>query len=408
MSLPEVFDRHYLDLCTNRIHDMPEVVVSNNRVPTVNVLIPAFDFNSISAGFFGVFQVARFIASIGVNVRLVLFDNFFFDENLFRAKLLGYPGMEALFDELETAYIGERLKPLEVSPYDNCVATVWYSAYFADKIMSKIGNRPFLYLIQDYETNFFPGGSLFQFADATYSFNYNALFSTRTLRDFFLTSKIGRFKGDWPKFTYFNNACASSLPDLETFRTKASNETKKVVFYSRPIVSRNMFELGALALTEAYKQGIFNGGKWEFIGIGLGSAKIQLSDTVAMTQMQRMNLKEYQEVISTFDIGLTLMASPHPSLLPFDLGGSGSVVVTNTFATKQQSYFDGICGNVIATAPSLSGVVEGLAQAVQRSSDLDARHKAATQMLYPRDWSETFDAEHRNFMRSVFSETIDA
>lgn len=406
MSLPEVFDRDYLNLCTNRIYDMPEVIVSQNRIPTVNVLIPAFDFNSISAGFFGVFQVARFIASTGVNVRLVLFDNFFFDENLFRAKLLGYPGMELLFDELETEYIGERSKPLEVSPTDNCVATVWYSAYLADKIMAKIGSRPFLYLIQDYETNFFPGGSHFQFANATYEFNYHALFSSKPLRDHFLANKIGRFSGRAPNYTYFNNACASYIPDRADFLSRSKSRTRKLVFYSRPVVHRNMFELGAMSIIEAFRSQVFKRHEWEFIGIGLGSATIKLDQNSEMKQMQRMNLKEYQQIISTFDIGLTLMASPHPSLLPFDLAGSGATVVTNTFSTKQQPYFDELCKNIIAVKPTLHDVVGGIITAVEKCEDYNFRYDSALSMSYPRDWSETFQPAHREFMHAAFGDTI--
>ncbi len=153
-----IYTEAHVNLTTNRIYDLPDVVVDSTEPTRVNVLVPAFEFKSMSAGFFGVFQVARFIKQCGFKVRLVMFDNFFWDEAQFRVKLEGYPGMEALFDELEVAYIGERLAPLRVSPRDNCVATVWYSAYFAQKIISTtLSREPFLYLIQDYETNFYAG-----------------------------------------------------------------------------------------------------------------------------------------------------------------------------------------------------------------------------------------------------------
>ena len=76
-----------------------------------------------------------------------------------------------------------------------------------------------------------------------------------------------------------------------------------------------------------------------FYGIGLGEAIIKLDDHNEMKQLPRMSLAEYQNLISSFDVGLCLMASPHPSLLPFDLAGSGAIVVTNSFEVKNQSYF---------------------------------------------------------------------
>ena len=55
------YDEHLLNLLTNRIYDMPDVVVKNNAPKRINILVPAFDFNTMSAGFFGVFQISLFI-----------------------------------------------------------------------------------------------------------------------------------------------------------------------------------------------------------------------------------------------------------------------------------------------------------------------------------------------------------
>lgn len=400
-NFKEPYDSHRLHLMLNRIYDLPDVVVDPNEKTRINVLVPAFEFKSMSAGFFGVFQVARFIARCGFNVRLVMFDNFYYNEAEFREKLKGYPDMVNLFDEVEVLYIGERKAPLRVSPDDNCVATVWYSAHFARKIMDEIGRRPFLYLIQDYETNFYAGGSSFCVADETYRFNFNALFSSQALQKSFVKNKIGRFASGEVKHTYFNNACARYLPDPETFLAHDSH-MYKLAFYSRPVVNRNMFELGALALCEAYRRGIFARNRWEFYGVGLGEATIRIARNVELRQMKRMNLADYQVAIGQFDLGLCLMASPHPSLLPFDLGGSGALVVTNTFGVKNQAYFNKLCKNVIATEPNLDDLVNGIAAAIQRIDDRETRLNNALGMRYPDDWGQTFGPEHVRFIKEAF------
>ncbi|MBR8301508.1 rhamnosyltransferase WsaF family glycosyltransferase [Burkholderia dolosa] len=401
-----VYDLDLLTRKTLYIYDMPGVVVDPSRKPTVNVLVPAFDFGSMSAGFFGVFQVALFIKRSGFNVRLVMYDEFHFDEAETRAKLKNYPGLESLLDELEFVYIGDRKEPLRISPHDNCVATVWYSAYMARKLMEARGGGKFLYLIQDYESPFHPSGSLFALAEATYSFDYCALFSSQALQDFFLKKQVGIFAREGTNYTYFNNACSSVLKPKEEFvAARANGRKKRLAFYSRPPVDRNMFELGALALCTAYRSGVFPAGEWEFIGIGLGEAVIKLDDETEMKQMPRMNLREYQEVISTFDIGFCLMASPHPSLLPFDLSGSGSVVVTNSFSVKDQTYFDILTQGVIVRAPDVPDLVEGLRQAVAESEHLDRRYENALAMTFPRTWEDTFNDQHALFMHTVFKDT---
>lgn len=389
------------------VYDMPEVVIDPLRKPTVNVLVPAFDFASMSAGFFGVFQVALFIKRCGLNVRLVMYDKFNFDIDYSREKLKNYPGMEALFDDVEVAYIGDRITPLAISPLDNCVATVWYSAYLAKKIMALCGGRKFLYLIQDYESVFHPSGSQYALSDLSYSFNYSALFSSESLRNYFTENKIGAFGRENVDSTYFNNACASALPPKEEFiSSRRQGKKKRLAFYSRPPVHRNMFELGALALILAVQEGVFPKDEWEFVGIGLGEATIELSEGLHMKQMERMNLREYQNVISTFDIGFCLMASSHPSLLPFDLAGSGAVVVTNSFGVKDQTYFDRLTRDVIVATPDVHALVEALRVAVNRANDLETRYQNALAMTFPRTWDETFTEEHVMFIRNTFKETL--
>lgn len=404
-SLTEIsiYDELYLDAKLNRIFDMPKVVVDATRPRTINILVPAFDFNSISAGFFGVFQTALFIKkSTPHNVRLVLFDNFFFDLEKARAKIKGYPGMEQLFDDMEVDYIGERKQPLLVSSEDNCVATVWYSAYFAAKIMGTIGSsRPFLYLIQDYESSFYPGSSSSVVANESYKFNFSAFFSSESLRNFFVSNDIGGIRSRGLPVIHFNNACAANLMGREEFfRVHGQKEKKRLVFYSRPVVDRNMFELTAKAILAAFKEGIFNHSEWDCIGMGLGECTLKFDDENQSVCMPRMNLTEYIQSVASFDICLTLMASPHPSLIPMDLAGSGAVVVTNTYATKTNEYLQSLCTNIIAAEPTLPALVSALKHAKEVCMDLEERYQAATNMNYPRSWNDTFSAEHRDFVNS--------
>lgn len=392
-------DEESLSLSMNRIYDMPEVIVDNLRPKTVNVLVPAFDFSSISAGFFGVFQAALFIKRQGFNVRLVMFDNFYFNYQEAKKRFKDYPGLESLFDEVEVEYIGERKSPLKVSSNDTSLATVWYSAYFAEKIQKTCDNKPFLYLIQDYETHFYAGSTNSILAEQTYKMNYHAMFSTRMLQNYFLEHNIGDIKSRNISYLYYDNCCSASLPTFTAFQNQYNNShRRKLVFYSRPVVNRNMYELGALVIIEAIKRGILVEDEWDFYGIGLGSSSLQIGENRYLHQMPRMNLKDYLDSISGYDIGLTLMASPHPSLLPFDLAGSGCVVVTNNCYNKDQNYFDEISANIISCEPDLNALIKGIEDAVKKVPDLNARYNNALQMSFPRSWDETWSDDHLNWI----------
>ncbi|WP_139110663.1 hypothetical protein [Acidithiobacillus thiooxidans] len=395
----KLYDAHVLHLSMNRVYDLPDVEVSLQRKKTVNVLVPAFDFASISAGFFGVFQVARYFKTCGHNVRLVLFDNFYFNLAEFEKKFQSYPGMENLFTELEIEYIGDRKSPLQISSDDVCIATVWYSAYFARKITEYTTPKKFVYLIQDYESAFFPGGSFFSLAEATYSFDYFALFSSESLMNYFLNNDIGGIRKRELYYIFFNNACSAKLLSKEEFfKINKTKNKRKLVFYSRPIVNRNMFELTALAIAEAFNRGILDPDKWDCIGMGLGDAKVQMESGITSTVLPRMNLKEYIDKVAEFDICVTLMASPHPSMIPMDLAGSGAIVVTNTFHTKTSSYFSSISRNIISSPPTLPDLLDAIAKAAIRCEDIASRYENAQGMNYPRNWSEVFGPSHRDFV----------
>lgn len=398
---PQVYDEHLLNLMVNRAYDLPEVIVDPNAPKRINVLVPAFTINTISAGFFGVFNVALFIKQQGFAVRLVLFDNFYYVEEEFRNALKKFPSMENLFDELEIEYIGSRATPLVVSPQDNCVATVWYSAYFADKIASATGSKPFIYLIQDFEAAFYPFNSSYCISRNSYDFKYHTLASSAALLEFLKKNKI---ISDSPEFKTisFDNAYSSSIYEEEEFKVKKLSRKKRFVFYSRPAVNRNMFEMAALALIDAYKKGAFSADDWEFYGMGIGNTTVQLAEGIEVKQLPRMPLDEYEAITKTFDLCLTLMSSPHPSLIPMDLAASGAIVVTNTFETKTPEYLINISSNIIPAHPGLHELSAALMVGVQKTNDVASRY-SGSKLNWPKSWDETWSDEHRKFIIEALS-----
>lgn len=400
---PTRYDWSRINQSLSSVLELPDVVISGGRKKTVNVLVPAFSVNTMSAGFFGVFQVALMIARHGYHVRLVLFDKFPFSFKSFQGHLKNYPGLHTLVDEVEVEHIGEK-HLLYVSKDDVALATVWYSAYFARKIVQTLGSGPFIYLIQDYEAAFFPASSLYSLADATYEFDYHALVSTKPLYDYLqVHSRTFGTLARSGRALWFNNACAAGISDRATFlSSKSSQAVRRLAFYCRPTVSRNMFELGAAALIKAWRTGAFNtGDKWELYGIGIGQVEIVLGEGVTLRQLPRMSLAEYSETIKTFDVCLSLMASPHPSITPFDLAGVGAIVITNSYECKSVDYFASISPNIICVSPFMDDIVDGIKSATERVRDLSGRWENARGLHYPRQWAETWQDEHLRFVERV-------
>ena len=114
-----------------------------------------------------------------------------------------------------------------------------------------------------------------------------------------------------------------------------------------------------------------------------------------------MPLDQYKEILSTFDVGLSLMATPHPSMPPLDLALSGCIVVTNSFANKTTETMNNICRNILCSEMTVDDICNTLKKAISMSDDLDLRYENAMTAEWPRNWEETYVLEHRQWIVSI-------
>ena len=69
-----------------------------------------------------------------------------------------------------------------------------------------------------------------------------------------------------------------------------------------------------------------------------------------------------RELLRDHDVGLALMYTPHPSLVPIEMASAGMMTVTNSFENKTAEAMAAISPNLIAAEPSLDGIVAAPAQ----------------------------------------------
>ena len=88
-----------------------------------------------------------------------------------------------------------------------------------------------------------------------------------------------------------------------------------------------------------------------------------------------MDAEKYWATLNQYDIGLSLMLSPHPSYPPLEMAASGLITVTNNFANKDLSI---LSDNFVTCEPSAEYIKLALQKAYQKCNDMDARIKGAT------------------------------
>jgi hypothetical protein len=309
-------------------------------------------------------------------------------------RLESYDGLAGLGERVEYAF-GRESTAIELGPDDAFIATTWWTAHIARRALAEVGGERFVYLIQEYEPFTFAMGTYSALARESYELPHFALFSSELLRGWLRRERIGVYadgvEAGARLSASFQNAITNVSPPPSD--ELAARRPRRLLFYARPEphAARNMFELGALALSRAIEDGAFLRG-WELNGIGtVGPARrLSLAGGVRIDLLPRAGQREYARQLPAHDVGLALMYTPHPSLVPIEMAAAGMLTVTNTFENKTAEALTEISSNLIAAPPTIDGVAEALRQAARGVEDV-TRRESGSAVRWSRDWSASFD-----------------
>jgi len=359
----------------------------------INLLIPTIDLEHFFGGYIAKFNLARRLSERGLRVRIVTVDPVGSLPRSWKRTIESYEGLSGLFERVEVAF-GRESDQIELSRSDAFIATTWWTAHIAHAALRSVEAEQFLYLIQEYEPFTFPMGSHAALAAESYRLPHAALFSTELLRGYFRRHAIGVYAGGEKAgdeaSTSFQNAITAVHPP--TAAELGGREARRLLFYARPEphAARNLFELGVLGLGEALRQGVLDG--WELHGIGTTAPgrRIALGGGVALELLPRATQGSYADALRRHDVGLALMYTPHPSLVPIEMASAGMLAVTNSFENKTPEVMAEISSNLVTVEPTVAGVVAGLRTAVERSADPE-RRASGSHVSWSRDWDRSFD-----------------
>ncbi len=373
-----------------------ELEVSDRAPQRVNLLIPTIDLDHFFGGYIGKFNLARRLADRGLRVRIVTVDTIGSVPLDWQRTVQSYEGLDRLFDHVEVAF-GRDEGALEINHADAFIATTWWTAHVAHQALVSLGRERFLYLIQEYEPFTFPMGTYAALASGSYEFPHCALFSTELLREYFRRHRIGVYAegaetGD-ARSAVFQNAITAVEPPSAT--ALARRHTRRLLFYARPEphASRNMFELGLLALQRAVSDGTFGDG-WQLNGIGTvsGATTVALDGGAKLELLPRSKQDSYARLLTQCDVGLALMYTPHPSLVPIEMASAGMLTVTNSFENKTPAAMAAISTNLLAPPPTIDGIADALRFAAAATGDYE-RRVSGSAVQWSRDWNQSFADE---------------
>jgi hypothetical protein len=365
------------------------LAVRDDAPRRVNLLIPTIDLRHFFGGYIAKLNLAKRLAARGLRVRVVTVDPTGALPRGWQEEIAAYRGLDGVFDAVEVAF--GRESALEVSRDDAFIATTWWTAHIAHAALRELGRERFLYLIQEHEPFTFAHGSYAALADASYRLPHAALFSTELLRDYFRRHRLGVFAADGGESAAFQNAITPIAPPAAA--ELAGRSPRRLLFYARPEphAARNMFELGVLALGRAAELGAFADG-WTLHGIGTlgGARRLDLGGGTWLELLPRTGQDAYGDLLRRHDVGLALMYTPHPSLVPIEMASAGMLTVTNTYENKTADALAAISANLVAAEPAIDALAAALCRACEGAGDVE-RRVAGSRVAWARDWDAAFD-----------------
>lgn len=385
-----------------------QLVVDPESPVRVNIVIPELGLAHFFGGYIAKINLGAKLIECGHQVRFLLVDQEHCIPDDLAVIQEEYSTNKDLFQVAEVQGCLDRTRELLVSPRDRFIATTWWTAHITQDAVRRLGRERFLYLIQEYEPFTFKMGSYHALAHASYAFPHDALFSSRLLADFFEEQRIGVFAPSLQStctFRIFENAIM--VPHSNT--TRGQEGPCKLLFYARPEghAARNLFEIGYLALEAAVQRGLFSRRRWQIFTVGSDDLPEKIASDFPMHNLGKMNLSEYQALLPQFDLGMSLMYTPHPSLVPIEMAAAGMVVLTTTCLNKTADTLKEISPNLIGAEPTIEGVMEGLERAVAMVEGGPVRTVVGA-IRWAKSWDEALSPDVMEFVQAHLSGGLDS
>ena len=329
---------------------------------TVHLLIPGISPSGVFGGVGTAVALGVALAGTGERVQLVMTDyGQSIDDATVRRLVLRHVATDpSVLDRMTIARAIHDDVELELGTDDVLVATAWWTAHRAAATIAahpELRRREFVYLVQDDETLFYEASERRLMAEASYRLPALHVVNSRPLATHLRETYALDID---PAFIL---APRIAVPDVAALR--GPGDPLRVIVYGRPSVGRNLFPtaLRGIAMWEASRRAAGATVPVEVVSVGEPEQfRYRIGERLVVTPGV-LSWDDYLALLATAHLGVSLMASPHPSYPPLEMAASGLVVVTNRWGPKDLA---GVSDRLVSCEPDASDVARALAVAEER------------------------------------------
>ena len=268
---------------------------------------------------------------------------------------------------------------------DAAIATLWTTAY---SVLRMQNARRKFYFMQDYETRFYPAGSISALVEATYHFGFPAICNTVSLRDIY-TKLGGHLKND---AEYFDPCVDGEIFHANNRAPRSRMEPLTLFCYARPTHPRNSFELLSEALRIAKRR---LGGEVRIVTAGAEWSPRQYGLEGIVHNLGLLPYSATGALYRACTAGVALMMTCHPSYLPFELMACGALVITNS--NPYNSWLLKDHENCLLAETSPTALADALEEGLRNHALRETLVANAARMIQERysDWDAQMERIYR-------------
>ncbi len=302
----------------------------------LNLIVPVFTNSTVFGGVSTALQMFNLLAdSLKCERRIIVTGIETFSKQTYKVE-----GFKHNCDSKGIFFLSENRKIL-VRKHDIFLLTSWVTAYYFYPVfywqrqMYQIVKNKVIYLIQDFEPGFYPWSAEYVLSESTYHHGEDtiAVFNSKELYQY-----IKKRKYSFDKELFFKPYLNPKLKECLLNRTIHTKRDKIIIFYGRPVDSRNAFGLIYSALME-WSKSYKDAKEWKIYSLGDKFDDIKLENNV-IHFLGKLSLEDYANIMFSAYVGICLMVSPHPSYPPLEMSTFGVKTIVNRFEEKDLSSFN--------------------------------------------------------------------
>jgi len=329
---------------------------------TVRLLLPGISPSGVFGGVGTAVAFGVELATAGEQVQLVMTDyGQSIDDTTVRQLIRRHVATDPdVLDRITIARAIHDDHELTFGTDDVLIATAWWTAHRAAATIAahpELRRREPVYLVQDDETLFYEASERQLMAASSYRLPALHVVNSTPLAQH-LRSEHALDIDD-------ALVLAPRIAVPTTAPLRASGDPLRVIVYGRPSVGRNLFPtaLRGIAMWEASRRAAGATVPVEVVSVGEPEQfRYRIGERLVVTPGV-LSWDEYLALLATAHLGVSLMASPHPSYPPLEMAASGLVVVTNRWGPKDLA---DVSDRIVSASTDATDVARALADAEQR------------------------------------------